>query len=245
MGRVKYELIYDELKKKIEALEYNFQELLPSENTLIVTYECSRNTIRRAIAKLVTDGYVQSLQGKGVRVIYEPTQQNSFTLAGIETFEELAKRNGKIPSTKVLIFTELIADARIHLRTGLPIGSELYYIQRIRYLDGTPTILDHSFFLKDVANGLTAEIAEQSIYRYLEQDLGVSIITSKRKITVEKATEIDTIHLALDVNDYNCLAVVSNQTYNSDGVMFEFTASRHRPEFFSFQDTATRTKPTF
>lgn len=245
MAGVKYNLIYDELKKKIEALEYNFQELLPSENTLIVTYNCSRNTVRRAIAQLVKDGYVQSLQGKGVRVIYEPQQQNSFTLSGIETFEELAKRNNKVPSTKVLIFTELIADERINRRTGIPVGSEVYYIQRIRYLDGTPTILDHSFFLKELTNGLTPEIAEKSIYCYLERELGVSIITSKRKITVEKATDIDVIYLDLDLNEYNCLAVISNQTYNSDGVMFEFTASRHRPEFFSFQDTATRTKPSF
>ena len=58
MAGVKYELIYDELKKKIEAFEYNFQELLPSENTLIVTYDCSRNTVRRAIAQLVKAGYV-------------------------------------------------------------------------------------------------------------------------------------------------------------------------------------------
>ncbi len=245
MARVKYELIYNELKNKIEALEYKFQELLPSENTLIVTYNCSRNTVRRAIAQLVKDGYVQSLQGKGVRIIYEPQQQNSFTLAGIETFEELAKRNNRVPSTKVLIFTELMADERINHRTGLPVGSELYYIQRIRYLDGIPSILDHSFFLKEITNGLTPEIAQKSIYRYLEQELGVSIITSKRKITVEKATDVDVIHLDLDLNEYNCLAVVSNQTYNSDGIMFEFTTSRHRSEFFSFQDTATRTKPSY
>lgn len=245
MAKVKYELIYNELKQKIEALDYSFQELLPSENTLVVTYDCSRNTVRRAIAQLVKDGYVQSLQGKGVRVIYEPQQQNSFTLTGIETFEELAIRNHKIPSTKVLIFTELIVDERIHRRTGLPLESEVYYIQRIRYLDHKPTILDHSFFLKEITNGLTAEIAEKSIYGYLEKELGVSIITSKRKITVEKATDIDVLHLDLDLDEYNCLAVVSNQTYNSDGIMFEFTASRHRPEFFSFQDTATRTKSAF
>lgn len=40
--------------------------------------------------------------------------------------------------------------------------------------------------------------------------------------------------------EYNCLAVVSNQVYNSDGVMFEYTQSRHHPSIFRFQDNAVR-----
>ena len=44
----------------------------------------------------------------------------------------------------------------------------------------------------------------------------------------------------LELGDYNCLAVVSSQTYNSDGIMFEYTQSRHRPDYFRFQDNATR-----
>ena len=85
---------------------------------------------------------------------------------------------------------------------------------------------------------LTKEIAEKSIYDYLENTLGVSIVTSKRIMTVEKMTEIDEKYL--DLGDYNCMAVVSSHTYNSDGVMFEYTQSRHRPDYFSFQDNATR-----
>ena len=95
-------------------------------------------------------------------------------------------------------------------------------------------------FLKDVVPGLTKEIAETSIYDYIENTLGMSIITSKRLMTVERVTEIDTKYM--DLNDYNCLAVVSSQTYNSNGIMFEFTQSRHRPDYFSFQDTAIRHK---
>ena len=69
MPKSKFELIYKDLKQKIEEEEYAYQELLPSENTLVSVYDCSRNTIRRAIRMLADDGYVQSLHGKGVRVI--------------------------------------------------------------------------------------------------------------------------------------------------------------------------------
>ena len=69
-----------DLKRKIEDGDYAFQEFLPSENTLVQEYDCSRNTIRRAIAALVNDGYVQTMQGKGVRNIFQPTTKTSFTL---------------------------------------------------------------------------------------------------------------------------------------------------------------------
>ena len=87
---------------------------------------------------------------------------------------------------------------------------------------------------------LSPEIAEQSIYEYLEKTLHMTIINSKRVMTVEKVTEIDEKYLELNLNDYNCLAVVTSHTYNSDGVMFEYTQSRHRPDYFRFYDNAVR-----
>lgn len=238
MPKKKYTDIYKDLKIKIETGEYKFQELLPSENHLILDYDCSRNTIRRAVNALVTDGYVQTMQGKGVRNIFQPTLQTSFTIGGIESFKESATRNNQIPRTEVLCFTEIIADKKISNKTGFPVESELYYLQRLHYLDEKPLILNHNYFLKDVVINLTKEIAENSIYEYLENVLHIAIVTSKRIMTVEKMTEIDEKYL--DLGDYNCLAVVSSQTYNSDGVMFEYTQSRHRPDYFRFQDNATR-----
>ncbi len=238
MPKAKYAEIYIDLKRKIETGEYDFQELLPSENTLVQEYDCSRNTIRRAIGDLVTDGYVQSMQGKGVRVIFQPALQTSFTIGGIESFRESAIRNHQKPETKVIHFIELVVDEKIAAKTGFTVGDEIYYLQRLHYLDGKALILNHNYFLKRVALGLTKEIAENSIYDYLENTLGVSIITSKRIMTVEKMTQIDETYLEL--GDYNCMAVVSSHTYNSDGIMFEYTQSRHRPDYFSFQDNATR-----
>ena len=78
---------------KIEDNTFAYQELLPSENTLIQTYGCSRNTLRRAVSLLVSDGYVQTMQGKGVRNIYRPNEKTAFTIGEIETFKESAARS--------------------------------------------------------------------------------------------------------------------------------------------------------
>lgn len=233
-----FETIYKDLKEKIEAQQYTYQELLPSENTMVEIYGCSRNTIRRAVRLLADSGYVQSMHGKGVRVIYQPVDQASFTIGGIESFKESAARNHRNATTKAVLFTELLADERISKKTGFLKGSELYYIQRVRYLDKKALILDVNMFLKSAVPGLTKEIAEHSVYDYIEQELGMQIVTSKRKMTVEHSTQIDEKYMEL--GDYHCLAVITSQTFNSDGVMFEYTQSRHRPDYFCFQDTAVR-----
>ena len=140
----------------------------------------------------------------------------------------------------MVLFLEMTADEKISRRSGFPTGSELYYLQRVHYLDGRPLILNHNYFLKEAVPGLTKEIAESSIYNYLENQLHMTIVNSRRIMTVEKITEIDEKYLELNAENYNCMAVVTSYTYNSQGVMFEFTQSRHRPDYFRFQDNAVR-----
>ena len=135
-----YESIYRDLKRRIEADEFAYRELLPSENTLIQTYNCSRNTLRRAVSRLVSDGYVQTMQGKGVRNIYQPVEQTSFAIGEIESFRESALRNGQSYRTQVLLFMELTADEALSAKTGFPVGGEIYYLQRLHFLDEKPLI---------------------------------------------------------------------------------------------------------
>lgn len=238
MAKSKYESIFKDLKSKIESEEYEYQSILPSENTLVGVYDCSRNTVRRALAQLSEIGYVQAINGVGVRVIYQPYDKASFVIGGIETFKETASRNKLNSTTDVVMFAEIVADKRVSNKTGFPVGTELYYIQRVRRLDGKPCILDINMFDKNLVPGLTEKIAAKSIYEYIEKQLNMEIVMSKRKMTVEKVTEVDSKYL--DLADYNCLAVVSGQTFNGMGIMFEYTQSRHVPEYFCFMDTAIR-----
>ena len=238
MPKSKFEEIYRDLKEKVEQGDFLYGELLPSENNLIGVYDCSRNTVRRALAGLVEDGYVQSVHGKGVQVIFQPAEKTNFTVGGIESFQETSRRNNLRPVTGVVRFETVTADEALARESSFPKGSELIWIQRVRYIDNKALILDVNYFLKSQVPGLTAEIAEDSIYSYLERQLGMQIVTSKRRITVERATPTD--RHCLDLDDYDCLAVVTSNTFNSDGIMFEYTQSRHHPEYFSFQDTASR-----
>ncbi len=240
MPKSKFEAIYRELKADIESERLPYQSLMPSENQLIIRFSCSRNTVRRAIAMLAEEGYVQPMHGRGVRIIYTKTDTPPFLIAGIESFGESAKRNNLKTTTKLVRFTELTADEHLSNRTGFAIGTELYYIQRVRSLDGDPCVFDINLFDKKLVPDLTKEICVSSIYNYIENELNMNIVMSKRTITVEKVTQID--EDCLDLKGYDTLAVVTGQTFNSEGVMFEWTQSRHRPDYFTFQTTAMRSK---
>lgn len=240
MPKTKYDGIYQSLRREIEAGNYLSEQALPSESQLIQKYECSRNTVRRAIAQLAEEGYVQSVHGKGVLVLYRRQEQTQFSISGIESMKEAAARNGLTLSTRVVYFTQLRVDEALSHLTGFAVGEEIYCVQRVRFLDGEALILDHNYFLKRVVRGLTPTIAEGSVYEYMEQTLGESIVTTRRRYTVERTNDVDGRYI--DMKGYNCMTVVSSQTFNKDGVQFEFTQSRHRPDRFVFYELAHRKK---
>ena len=169
MPRSKFGDIYRDLKYKIESGEYPYQSLVPSENTLVAVYGCSRNTVRRALAGLIEAGYVQAIQGKGVRVLYRPAARAPFTLGRIESFRETARRCRTNYQTKVVHFSMTQTDGALAAASGFPPGADVYHVERVRIIDGRAMVLEVSYFLRSVVPTLTPEAAEQSIYAYLEK----------------------------------------------------------------------------
>ena len=237
MRSIYYEF-YEDMRDRIEHGEFVYGEFIPSESVLVEDYECSHNTLRKALSVLRLHGYTHPIHGKGVRVIWQPDRQASFVLGDIETFREAAERNGKTVSTKVRSFEKIVADEKVSQLTGFAVGDELYSFERVRYLDGQALIHDVNYFLVSAVPNLTPQIVEDSVYAYVEGSLGMRITTSKRTISVEPVTMGD--RATLDLLEYTMVAVVANHTFNEEGIMFECTFSRHRPDYFTFHDTAVR-----
>ena len=238
MVRAIWQGIYRDLRANILDGTYPFRSMLPSEAVLVRRFDCSHNTLRRALAALADESLVQPIQGKGVRVIYRPRRRALFEVGGVETFDESMRRMGIQTQTVVHTFEHVVADEGLAALTGFEEGDELVHIERVREIGGEAAIRDVNYFLASVAHGLTREVAEHSIYRYLEDDLGVKIAQAQRQITVERASARD-LEL-LDVEPGAYLAVMTSQTFTAGGELFEYTQSRHRPDQFVFHDTARR-----
>ena len=236
--RTIYYDIYEDLRDKILAGTYEYQSFIPSESKLVEVYECSHNTLRKALSVLMLHGFVQPIRGKGVRVIYRPERRANFVLGDIETFREAAARNGLNATTKVHVFERVVADQQLADLTGFLPGDELYHLERTRVFDGVSLIRDKNSFLVSALPGLTPRIAERSVYAYAEDVLGMCVTTSNRTVTLDYVTAED--RAVMDLLDFDLLAVVTNRTFNEQGIMFESTQSRHRPDYFTFHNTAVR-----
>lgn len=236
--KARYDVIFREIRGSIERGEFPFQSFLPSEAELTAAFGCSHNTLRRSLGLLREQGYVQPVHGKGVRVVYQPQERTSFTVGGIESFREAGERAHLDTRTEVARVEQVVVDDRLAGLTGFSAGDELTYVIRVRHIAGEALILDHSYFRTSSIPGITVEVARRSIYDHIEKTLGIAIAMSKRTITVERASEKD--RSLLDLDDIDYLAVVSSQTFDSQGVLIEWTQSRHRPDHFCFRDTAVR-----
>lgn len=238
MAKSLFKEIYESIKRGIEQGTYAYQSLLLSENDFCRQYNCSRSTIRRAISELARDGYVQPMQGKGVRVIWQPQDKEAYSGVGvIESFAQMGKRLGFNPTTKLVAFEHLICDAAIAKRTGFAEGDQLVLIERQRLADGTPVTFEHTYFNDSEIPGLTPDIAYSGTYAYIQSELGLSIVTSKRTITIEEATERDVDLLGL--GKFRAVGVMRSQSFDSNGIMFEHSEVRENPYFFTVTDIAT------
>lgn len=232
----KYEQIMEEIIEHIERGKWKDGAKIPSETELMGMYEASRGTVRKAVDLLQERGYIQKIHGKGAFVIHKKNIELSF--GGIVSFKEANERFKRGYTTSVKEIHKLRADRDTAKLLGVKAKTELDLIKRVRRVDGENVILDVNMFVSDLVPGLTREIAENSIYAYIEQTLNLQISYARRVIEVQPCSEDDRMYLDLNGTEY--VVVVKNFTYLYDGTQFEYTESRMRLDKFYFSDIARR-----
>lgn len=243
----KYQQIFDSLLDKIQNKHILPGQLLPSESALMSEFEASRDTIRKTLTLLQTQGYIQKINGKGSVVLDKGPIELSFS--GIRSFKEVALA---LPDTKIetelLTFEEKIDSAdmpiieefveKLAVQNNLLTSPNITFVERLRCINGENIILDEDYLNADIIIGLTKEAAADSLYAYIEQQINLSIGYTHREITVIPANERD--KSLLDMEQFDFLICVTSYTYLEDTRLFQFTRSKHRPDKFKFVDFARR-----
>ncbi|HFI0593914.1 TPA: UTRA domain-containing protein [Streptococcus suis] len=233
----KYKKVYQDIKKKIEDQVWSTGQALPTENELMEIYSYSKDTIRKALSLLEMDGYIQKKQGKSSIVIEHGLMKEQY-LAEIKTAGELNKRS------KHQIQTELtslyIVQGQDDLMSTFEVDDKVdfYRVSRVRTIDGERLEYEISYFDRRVVPYLSKEIAESSIYRYLEEELKLTISHSRREIFFRFANEEE--KQLMDLADYEMVVVVTSVTYLSNGQAFQYGTISYRPDKVSFVSMAKR-----
>ncbi|MFD0870792.1 Trehalose operon transcriptional repressor [Chlamydia abortus] len=232
----KYMMIYRDVIGKIEKGEYEANTFLPSENELVLQYDTSRETVRKALNLLSQNGYIQKIRGKGSIVL--EIKRFNFPISGLVSFKELSKQLGR--SSKTVVEKLKIIKPDLFLATQLETDEEdeVWEVVRVRHIGDERIILDKDYFKKKCVPDLTIKICEESIYEYIEKTLCLEIGYAKKVISVQEATEEDKQYL--DLHHYNMVVVVQNYVYLNDTTLFQYTESRHTPDKFKFVDFARR-----
>lgn len=231
----KYLQIYEDLKQKIERKEIPSHTFLPSENELMTLYHSSRDTIRKSLSLLQQNGYIHTSKGKGSLVLDH--EKIAFPVAGLTSFKELSHTLPGDVMTIVHCFEKIPVTTYLKKELYMQKG-DVYHIERIRGIDGEKIILDIDYINAQVIPHLTKEIVQDSIYEYIENDLGLKVSFAKKEITVIQASNQE--KELLDMDGFDLLVCVKSYTYLEDATLFQYTESKHRPDKFRFVEFARR-----
>lgn len=232
----KYEVLYNDLLHKIQHHEYPENSFLPSEVELTQRYLVSRDTVRKALSLLSQNGYIHTNRGSGSKVLHK--KQVDFPVSQLTSYQELVCQLGLHSTTNVISVEKLVVDSELSLLTHFAEGESVWRIIRQRIVDHVASVLDTDYLLCSIVPHMSREIAQQSIYHYLEHELQLAIRYAKKEITIEAITQQDA--LFLDIGSERHVVCVQSNVYLDDHVLFQFTMSRHKLDQFRFVDYATR-----
>ncbi|WP_155971446.1 UTRA domain-containing protein [Streptococcus ruminantium] len=233
----KYKKVYQDIKQKIQDQIWPAGQTLPTENELMDIYTYSKDTIRKALSLLEMDGYIQKRQGKSSIVMEHGLMKEQY-LSEIKTVGELNKQSQhQIQTTLTSLYIiqgqeDLMATFEVDDRV------DFYRISRIRTIDGERLEYEISYFDRRIVSYLSKEIAESSIYRYLEEELKLTISHSRREISFRFANEEE--RQLMDLGNYDMVVVVTSVTYLSNGQPFQYGTISYRPDKVSFVSMAKR-----
>jgi GntR family transcriptional regulator, transcriptional regulator of bglA len=217
---VKYKEIADRLELDIRDGKFDAIKKLPTEDELMKTFEVSRNTIRKAITQLVNRGYIYQVQGSGM-FLREHAVSDFINLGSLRGLTKDLK--SKTIETKILELLVIEADEEKAIKIRCEKGSKLYYCKRLRVVDGEPFSIEISYFKKDIVPYLNEDIARNSIYSYIIEDLKLHIGFADKVVNCEKIDE-EKANL-LHVIPGDPALVIENTVCLANGTIFELSQS--------------------
>jgi GntR family transcriptional regulator len=168
-----FQQIVEDMRGNIEAGRYVPGGIIPSERELSEHYSVSRVTVRRAIKELVDMGILSKKQGKGTFVSAAPLERKITQTPEVLTFAQMCEAAGKQPGTRVMRVDEIMGDQRDLEFLGLPKGSNLLRIQRVRTADEMPVMLENSLTPIEGFEFLRQGVMrEPGIFGLIEENLG-------------------------------------------------------------------------
>ncbi|MFI5493804.1 GntR family transcriptional regulator [Actinoplanes sp. NPDC051859] len=160
-----YFQVASRLQELIEAGEIGVGDRIENEVDLADRLGVSRPTTRRAIQYLVERGMLVRKRGVGTQVVH-PKVRRPVELSSL--YDDLVSTDRK-PRTEVLRLETVRAPAEVAAALELAPGTEVTWIERLRYAGGEPLALMHNAIPLGLLDVEAADLATHGLYELLRR----------------------------------------------------------------------------
>jgi len=200
----------------------------PFENEIAMSDRLglSRPTVRRAISELVNKGLLVRRRGIGTTVANRMVHRK----AELTSLYDDLVREGRTPRTDVLSLTTEAHDDRAAEMLGLPAGTPLVSIVRLRYAGDQPLAILRNW-LPPALNDLTVpDLERDGLYAVLRAR-GIRPTVARQRIGARNATaeERRTLHMS----KAEPLVTMTRSAYDADGAPVEYGSHCYRADQYS------------
>lgn len=226
----KYMEVYSGIKNKIIEDDYAIGAILPTGDELAQVYSCSKLTVKKGLDLLVKEGLLMRRRGFGTVVLRKPVE-SSLVLgptAGLVNTVGEEHVTSKIHSFAIEFPSEKVANY-----LAIPKNEYIYHIIRSRYLDQEPYSVEEIFMPLRLIPGLEPKHIENSVYNYIEKELGLKMHTSHVWLKGDRRSQLDEMILGKIDDDF--MMIVEKTVSLEDGAIFEYSITRHVSRNFIFE----------
>ncbi|MEM6610315.1 MAG: GntR family transcriptional regulator [Pseudomonadota bacterium] len=238
----KYEHAYRTMLRHIKEGRYPVGGRVPTEVELASQFSVSRVTIRRALDLLVQDGYVESRQGSGYRVVtLSPASDTCLT-----SFTDAMLRAGREPRSRFLSLDHFPAGAAaLHELPSEMCNQPITRIVRLRMVDDDPFMLVQTYapshLIADPKPGDFPETGpNQSILRILSgrfglqwsaacEDISPILADAQSAALFDIAPGVPLLKQACSAFDEHGIIVFHEEVFRRGSVRFNLSQSARTP----------------
>jgi GntR family transcriptional regulator len=213
----RYFTIEQSLRSRIAGLDAH--AALPSDAQLCEEFGVSRMTARGAVQRLVQEGLVYRVPGRGTFVA--PVSANR-TASRILSFSDEMRRSGRVPHSRVVSSGRRAASDDESRRLGT---DEVFSVRRVREADGEPVALETAVFAAARAEAIAGrDLEDVSLFAALTE-AGHLPTAGTAQLRAERATAQDAKLLGVRAGEP--LLVERRLINDQHGVPLELTESRY------------------
>ena len=183
----------------IRRMDLQPYERLPSERELCQLWNLNRSTLRNAIRKLTEEGRLYSVKGSGTYIAPSKLERN---LQDGKSTTEAVLGAGYLLQTRLLDLELFPCKEYIAHRLQVPVGSRVFYLRRLRIMDGVPYMIECSYIDYELCPGIEEyDFTDESLYRVLSY-YNIYPTKVEETIGITYASEEEARHLQIQAGDY-------------------------------------------